>query len=129
AVTGPVGINPLLGADLQISTRNIDLALAQPYLEPLVRLELKSGALDSQLRLRLLGTSPLQLEVDGQAAVHRLHVVDGPGKRDLLKWQSLQLNELHYQDDSLNIGRIDLQQPYVRFIINRDMSTNFSDLV
>ena len=128
AVTGAVGINPVT-ADLQIRTQNIDLSLAQPYLEPLVRLELKSGLLDSQLGLQLTDTSPLQLQVSGQAAVHGLHVVDGPAKRDLLKWKTLQLDELRYQGNSLSINRVALQQPYVRFIINRDMSTNFSNLV
>ena len=128
AVTGAVGINPI-SADLQVETEGIDLTLAQPYIEPLVRLELRSGQLDSTLRVQLEQLEPLQLAVTGQAGVQQLHVVDGPAKRDLLKWQSLQLDDLDYQGNNLSINKASLQQPYVRFIINRDMSTNFSDLM
>ncbi|PRB80282.1 hypothetical protein CQ007_13965 [Pseudomonas sp. MYb185] len=127
-IAGKVGINPV-SADLQVETRDIDLTLAQPYIEPLVRLELRSGLLTSQTQVQLSQLEPLQLEVTGQAGVQQLHVVDGPAKRDLLKWQSLQLDEISYQGDSLSIDKVNLQQPYVRFIINRDMSTNFSDLL
>lgn len=127
-MTGEVGINPV-SADLQVETRDIDLTLAQAYIEPLVRLELKSGLLGTRSRVQLSQLEPLQLQVTGQAGVQQLHVVDGPAKRDLLKWQSLQLDEFDYRGDSLSIGKVNLQQPYVRFIINRDMSTNFSDLV
>ncbi len=127
-MTGEVGINPV-SADLQVETRDIDLTLAQAYIEPLVRLELKSGLLGTRSRVQLSQLEPLQLQVTGQAGVQQLHVVDGPAKRDLLKWQSLQLDEIDYRGDSLSIGKVNLQQPYVRFIINRDMSTNFSDLV
>lgn len=127
-ITGEVGINPI-SADMQVETRDIDLTLAQAYIEPLVRLELKSGLLGAQSRVQLSQLEPLQLQVTGQAGVQQLHVVDGPAKRDLLKWQSLQLDEIDYRGDSLSIGKVNLQQPYVRFIINRDMSTNFSDLV
>ena len=128
AIQGTAGINPVRAA-LQVETGDIDLTLAQAYLAPLVNLELRSGRLNSQLQVKLDQLQPLQLDVGGQASIRQLHVVDGPAKRDLLKWSSMDLNELHYRGSRLDIGRVALQQPYVRFIINRDMSTNFSDLV
>lgn len=127
-IAGDVSINPI-SADLQVETKNIDLTLARSYIEPLVHLELKSGQLHSQTQVQLKAVEPLELDVSGQARIQQLHIVDGTAKRDLLKWQSLQLDDIHYQGDSLAIGKIDLQQPYVRFIINQDMSTNFSNLV
>ncbi|WP_193075885.1 DUF748 domain-containing protein [Pseudomonas sp. FME51] len=127
-VAGKVGINPI-SADLQVETGNIDLTLARSYIEPMVRLELKSGQLNSQTRVQLTAVEPLELNVSGQAQVQQLHIVDGSAKRDLLKWQRLQLDDIHYQGNSLAIGKVSLQQPYVRFIINQDMSTNFSNLM
>src|SRR5690606_6148846 len=44
-------------------------------------------------------------------------------------WQSLTLDDIRYQGNGLRINKGHLQKPYLRFIINRDMSTNFSDLV
>ncbi|MFA5677391.1 MAG: DUF748 domain-containing protein [Pseudomonas sp.] len=128
AVTGEVGINPI-NANLQVEMQRIDLSLAQAYLEPLVRLELKSGLLNSSLAVRLAQVQPLELAINGQADVQKMHIVDSTAKRDLLKWQSLRLDEVRYQNNSLSINKLNLQQPYVRFIINRDMSTNFSDLL
>lgn len=127
-IAGDVSINPI-SANLQVETQNIDLTLAQAYIEPLVRLELKSGQLTSQTRVQLSQLEPLQLAVTGQATVQQLQILDGPAKRDLLKWQNMQLDDISYRDNNLSIGKVSLQQPYVRFIINRDMSTNFSDLL
>ncbi len=127
-IAGNLGINPV-SADLQVETQNINLPLAQSYIEPLVRLELKSGQLSSQTQVQLKTVEPLQLEVTGQARVQQLHIVDKPAKRDLLKWQDLQLAEISYQGNSLSINKVSLQQPYVRFIINQNMTTNFSDLL
>src|SRR5690606_34232111 len=118
-----------ISADLQVTTDNLDLTLARSYIEPLVRLQLESAELSSQTQVQLKAVEPLQLDVTGQARIQQLHVVDSSAQRDLLKWQSLQLDDIHYQEDSLAIGKVSLQQPYIRFIINPDMSTNFSNLM
>ena len=127
-INGDVRINPISAA-LQVETQNIDLTLAQSYIEPLVKLELRSGLLSSTVQIQLQQLEPLQLEVQGQAGVQQLHIVDSLAQRDLLKWQRLQLEDIHYQGNNLSISQVNLQQPYVRFSINQDMSTNFSDLV
>jgi len=47
-----------------------------------------------------------------------------------VKWQRLQLSGLDYQHPrSLDIERIDLRQPYARFVVNPDLSTNLNDLL
>ena len=47
----------------------------------------------------------------------------------LLKWQQLQVTGINYRSDSLSIERISLHRPYVRFIVNENLTTNFSDLI
>lgn len=126
--SGEISLQPI-AANFNISTRDINLQLARSYVEPLVRIQLRSGLLDSDLKLQLRGTSPLAMGVTGDASVNQLHVVDSERKRDLLKWQSIQVAGIDYQGDSLGIERISLQRPYVRFIINENLTTNFSDLV
>ncbi|NVJ11423.1 DUF748 domain-containing protein, partial [Myxococcus sp. AM001] len=50
--------------------------------------------------------------------------------RDFLKWQQVQIEGLDYQHGKgLAIGQVKLQQPYVRFIINEDLTTNINDLL
>ena len=117
-------------AELKVATRNIDLRLAQAYISPFVRLELRSGLLNSDLDLALSGTDPLALRVHGKGQVTQLHTLDTIKNRDFVRWKQLDLGGLDYQHGkSLQISRVDLQQPYARFLINEDMSTNVKELI
>ena len=128
SASGEVNLQPVT-ADFNISTRDINLQLTRAYIEPLVHIQLRSGLLDSNLKLQLRSTSPLDLGVTGDASVGQLHIVDSARKRDLLKWQTLNVAGINYQGDSLGIEHITLQRPYVRFIVNENLTTNFSDLI
>ncbi|MCO6060160.1 DUF748 domain-containing protein [Pseudomonas sp. MOB-449] len=126
---GQVQLKPTT-ARLQVQTRDIDLRVAQAYLSPFVHLELRSGMLDSDLNLDLKSTAPLALGITGRALVNQLHTLDTIKERDFVKWQQLLADGLNYQHgDSLNIDKLSLSQPYARFIINEDLTTNASDLV
>ena len=72
----------------------------------------------------------LALQITGRAQVDQLHTLDTLKTRDFLKWQQVVVEGLNYQHgDSLSIDRINLQQPYVRFMINDDRTTNVDDLL
>ncbi|GLZ88137.1 hypothetical protein Pres01_41880 [Metapseudomonas resinovorans] len=126
---GQVQLKPTT-AKLQVQTRDIDLRVAQAYLSPFVHLELRSGMLDSDLNVDLKSTEPLALAVTGRALVNQMHTLDTIKERDFVKWQQLLVEGLNYQHgDTLNIDKVSLSQPYARFIINEDLTTNASDLV
>ena len=117
-----------LRADIQLSLERIDLRPLQSYLSPYVRLELRRGALDAQLNIVLDQQQMQNLEVAGEADLRDLHLVDGLQQRDLLKWQNLHIAGLSWRDRHLDISELSLQQPYLRFIINSDLSTNIDAL-
>ncbi|MCQ4267021.1 DUF748 domain-containing protein [Pseudomonas stutzeri] len=126
---GQLQLSPASGT-LAISTRDIDLRIAQAYLSPFVHLELRSGLLDSQLKAELQSTEPLAFSVTGQADITQLHTLDTIGNRDLAKWERLHLEEIDYRHpQSLSIAKVQLQQSYARFIINPDLTTNINDLL
>lgn len=126
---GQLQLQPATGT-LNISTQDIDLRIAQTYLTPFVHLELRSGMLASQLALELTGTEPLAFNLGGTAEVTQLHTLDTINNRDFIKWQRLQLDGLDYQHpQQLQIEHIGLAQPYARFIINPDLTTNINDLL
>ncbi|VVN90261.1 DUF748 domain-containing protein [Pseudomonas fluorescens] len=127
--SGEVNLNPV-SARLQVQTKDIDLRVAQSYISPFIRLELRSGMLGSDLAVDLKSTEPLAFNVTGRAQVDQLHTLDTLKTRDFLKWQQLVLEGLNYQHgDSLSITRVNLFQPYVRFMINEDRTTNIDDLL
>jgi len=126
---GEVNLAPV-SAKLNVQTRDIDLRVAQSYISPFIRLELRSGMLGSDLAVNLKGTEPLALSVTGRAQVDQLHTLDTLKTRDFLKWQQLVVEGLNYQHgDSLSTDKINLLQPYARFMINDDRTTNIDDLL
>lgn len=128
-VAGQVQLTPTT-AKLQVATRDIDLRLAQKYLSAFVRLELRSGRLGSDLAVDLQSIEPLAFRIDGQAEINQLHTLDTLKDRDLLKWQQVLVEGIDYQHGKgLAIGQVKLQQPYVRFIINEDLTTNVNELL
>ncbi|MGO2453219.1 DUF748 domain-containing protein [Pseudomonas taetrolens] len=127
--SGDVNLSPI-SAKLKVTTKDIDLRVAQAYIDPFVRLELRSGMLGSDLAVDLTNVEPLAFTVDGQVQVDQLHTLDTLKNRDFLKWQRLVLENLKYQHgDSLSMSRVNLTQPYVRFMINDDRTTNVDDLL
>ncbi|MEX3773895.1 DUF748 domain-containing protein [Pseudomonas sp. MYb118] len=126
---GEVNLAPV-SANLKVKTQDIDLRVAQSYINPFIRLELRSGMLGSDLAVNLKSVEPLALSVTGRAQIDQLHTLDTLKTRDFLKWQQVVVEGLNYQHgDSLSIDRINLFQPYVRFMINDDRTTNVDDLL
>ena len=127
--SGDVNLSPV-SARLKVTTKDIDLRIAQAYIDPFIRLELRSGMLGSDLAVDLKSTEPLAFTVAGRAQVDQLHTLDTLKNRDFLKWQKLVLEDLKYQHgDSLSLARVNLEKPYVRFMINDDRTTNIDDLL
>jgi len=126
---GTVNLAPV-NAQLNVKTEDVDLRVAQSYINPFIRLELRSGMLGSDLKVNLKGTEPLALSVTGRAQIDQLHTLDTLKTRDFLKWQQVVVDGINYQHgDSLSIDKVNLLQPYVRFMINDDRTTNVDDLL
>lgn len=126
---GQVNLAPIW-AKLDVSTRDIDLRVAQAYISPFILLELRSGMLASDLKVDLKSTEPLAFNVAGKAQVNQLHTLDTIKGRDFVKWQQVNVDGLSYvHGDALSIDKVTLLQPYARFIINEDRTTNINDLL
>ncbi|MDD0973331.1 DUF748 domain-containing protein [Pseudomonas fontis] len=127
--SGEVNLAPV-SAKLKVATQDIDLRIAQAYISPFIRLELRSGMLGSDLNVDLKSTEPLAFSVGGKAQVNQLHTLDTIKDRDFVKWQQLNLDGLEYRHgDALSIAKVTLLQPYARFMINEDRTTNIDDLL
>lgn len=120
-----------LTVDMTVNSSDLDLRSAQSWISPYAHVELRSGLLSSALKLQISDLDNLQLNVQGDAAVSQLDVRDSLGKRDLLKWQTVDIKGIQYglQQQKLSINKVALQDPYVRFIINDDLTTNISKLI
>lgn len=128
--TASVLLQPLK-VDMTLNSSNLDLRPAQTWISPYAHVELRSGLLSSALKLQISDLDNLQVAVQGNAAVSQLHIRDSLRQRDLLKWQTVDINGIQYtlQQQKLSIENVALQQPYVRFIINENLTTNISELM
>ncbi|WP_144174939.1 DUF748 domain-containing protein [Pseudomonas sp. Kh13] len=127
--SGQVNLAPIW-AKLDVSSRDIDLRVAQAYISPFILLELRSGMFASDLKVDLKNTAPLAFSVTGKAQVSQLHTLDTIKSRDFVKWQQVNVDGLSYMHgDALSIDKVTLLQPYARFIINEDRTTNINDLL
>jgi hypothetical protein len=126
---GELTLNPIT-AHLHIVNSDIDLRLAQAYIAPYIRLEIRSGMLASDIHLSLDSVTPLALTLTGQAQLNQLHTLDTQRQRDFLRWQQLMVKGIDYKHGkSLAIDGITLERPYARLIINEDLTTNFRQLL
>lgn len=126
---GNVQLSPTT-AQLKVATNDIDLRVAQAYLSPFIRLELRSGLLGSDLDVQLKSTEPLALSITGSARVDQLHTLDTLRERDFVRWKQVRVDGLDYRHgESLSIDRVELDQPYARFVINENLTTNVADLI
>ncbi|GGJ99859.1 DUF748 domain-containing protein [Pseudomonas matsuisoli] len=129
SAAGNIQLEPMT-AKLQVETKDIDLRVAQSYITPYARVELRAGRLSSATSVELSAIEPLALNVTGRATIDQLHTVDTDHERDLVKWQKLDLEDIAYEHGKrLSIERVGLEQPYTRFVINENLTTNFSDLL
>ncbi len=120
-----------LKVEMSVNSSDIDLRPAQAWISPYAHVELRSGLLSSALKLQISDLDNLQVAVQGNAAIHQFHLRDSLHQRDLLKWQTVDINGVQYalQQQKLSIQKLALKQPYVRFIINENLTTNISELI
>lgn len=118
-------------ADIDLKT--LDLRPAQTWISPYARVELRSAQLSSQLKANLNSLQPLAFDLGGDLQLGQLHLTDSdPQKRDLLKWNSLKLQQLSYRHGDhmqLDIGQVQVRQPYARLVINENLQSNFATLL
>lgn len=128
-VDGTLNIAPATNHTLKVEATNIPLTIAQPYIQQHLRVYIDNGLLSSNLDISLpVDQSP---KVTGSLQIATLDIRDSSQKNSLLTWQSLALNRLELDIDAntLDISALEFQQPYARFAIHEDLTTNVSDLL
>lgn len=113
---------PVLEFDLGID--GLSLAAAHPYLQPLADVNLDSGSLNLQGKLRHDGTDPLSLEADVEIVDFLLTETD-EGTR-LGSWEGLFADQLAFSlsANRMSVSEIRFERPYGDILIAADGSVN-----
>ncbi len=131
SLQGKGDIDPLQ-ADFQLQLDGFELAALMPYVEPLLAIELESGALGAKLNGSLSQRDErLDSKVDGQVTFSQLLVNEAKKSTKILSWEALNLNQLAWESEpaALRIDQVELMQPFAKIVIFEDGSTNFGKLV
>lgn len=108
---------------------DIPLVMTQPYLAQLTVLSLDSGSLGAQLEINVAPNQPLT--VAGSTLVSDLAVTDTRTNESLLAWQQLEIDRFEWGagQNGIEFSLLSFEQPYGRFRINEDLTTNLSGVV
>lgn len=103
------------------------------YIPDTIKLYLLDGTLDSTMKLDvgLDAAGKPKGSFSGTAGLRSLHLVDAVLEEDLLKWESLQLDQISgtVQPMTLGIRQIALNNVYARVAVRKDKTLNMQNLV
>lgn len=116
-----------------VGFKRLPISNFEAYVPENVNLFLVGGTLDSSLRLNvgMNNAGTLAGTFSGNAGVRQFHVVDTVQEEDLLKWESLQLDQItgNIAPFSLAIRQIALNDVYSRVAVRKDRTLNLQNLV
>jgi len=102
------------------------------YMPDNINLEILSGYLDTRLKLDVsLKDGKPSGSFSGSSGLRAFHCIDTTAEEDLLKWESLQLDDYRGSIDpvSISIRQIALNGFYSRIIVQKDGTLNLQNLV
>ena len=121
---GSIALHPL-SADLRVIVKDLQLAQAQPWLPEHMAVDIVSGALSAQGRVRWSETGGAY---DGAVAIGDARIVEAKSGELLLAWRNLETREAHLRFAPLQVelGDITARAPRGRLIIEADGRVNFA---
>jgi len=130
-LTGSLGTFPL-GGNLKIEATDIDLLPFQPYFTDRVNFLLTSGRVGTtgNLNFDTGGDVPVKADYQGKVQISDFATVMKSDSQDLLKWKSLDLNDLQYSLEPmrLTMNEIVLSEFYSRIILSPEGKFNLQQL-
>lgn len=129
AFNGDLTALPDLTAKGQLQIEDLGLAVAQPYVETRLRVEIQNGTLD--LEGDLVHGPQQFMDLSGALRVHHLEIVDTHQEERLLAWVAMTLDrfELDMAGNQLQTSEVLFDRLFGRVHVAADRSTNISDLL
>ena len=128
-VKGDVQIEPMV-ANVEVAVSKLALSPFQPYVDPLMQLDLLDGAIEIQGKTQYHGapTDQPMLSYEGQVALNELSLAIRDQTEELLSWDSLAVTEIALQVEptTVTVGEIALMKPYANVAIGADGAINLA---
>jgi len=129
---GSVGLTPVV-ADLQIALKELDVRPFQPYFTDKVKIVVTDGRISTEGRIALSIKEPtgLQASYTGNTTFGKFAAIDKVGAEDVLKWESLALDDLSvgYNPLKVRAKRVALADFFARLLIQPDGRLNLQEIL
>ena len=126
---GEVTLFGNLDLNLKVDVTDLPVALAEPYVVPVVNIDIAGGNLDASVKVNVDDEKGLSLS--GGFVVEALDITNADGSGEVLGWEALRVNNFDYSSsqNTLRSSELVLDAPSGQFHIAADRSNNISDLL
>ena len=128
---GAASVTPV-AADLQVSVKEIDIRPFQPYIKDNVKVTITGGLVSTKGGLELSIKEPqgFQAKFTGESNLAKFGVIEKTTADELLKWESLALQELSvgYNPLSVRAKKVALADFFAHVIIQPGGRLNFQEI-
>ncbi len=125
-----------LAATVRVEARNLDIGTLRPYVADRLNATLARAELSGRGVATIAQPAKdaaLKVNYKGTARLSNLHMLDGAGESDLLKWQVLDLEGIDARTGDgapfVALGKVTLSDFYARVIISEQGRLNLADLL
>ena len=120
-------VTPATGqVQAKITLQDLAVAHAQPFLNPVVRLEVAQGAIDSNGELKVKGS---QVDFAGDVQVRSLRLNHAGTRNAFITFDALKLNRINAGTQAASVERVLLSGLDTRLAIAEDKSTNIDSIL
>ena len=115
----------------EATLRRIPLTDFDPYLPEDINIVLADGSIDTRVSFNLAkGKNGLAGDFKGELGVRNFYCLDAEHEEDLLKWESLQLDEISgsLAPFSLSVKEVSLSKYFAKVVVNKDGTLNLQQL-
>jgi len=128
-IDGTVAAQPM-AADLQIKLADLPLPVMQPYLNPMMKVHLVSGALGGAGAFTYReGRSSPDLSFKGNLESHGFLTRDRIDNERFLAWKTLDVKQIDFTPKRLTIASVRFDEPYIKALVHRNRTTNLQDVL
>jgi len=126
---GKVAAQPA-AADVEVRLTDLPLAIFQPYVNPIAKLQIVSGTLgaDGAVRFREAKSTP-EVGFRGSVVSRGLLTRDRRSNERFVAWKAVEVKAIDASTSHLRIGAVKLTEPFARLLINQDRTTNVQEIL
>lgn len=112
-----------------IDLKNLKLTYFTNYLQEFTTIKLKDGTINLDAKVKASIKDKTDIALNANTYINKL-LVHSPDNKELLSWKQFAIKNIQYNHDPMKVdlGSLNFEQPFVKLKINKDGSTNFSNL-